>query len=85
MQTLLHLETVCLLCINALTYKHNMQLVSNNFYFLIFNGIYFVSKIVLTYCEKKKSSDREKLLKFEVEGGEFAKFLRSLEQHLVKQ
>ena len=34
---------------------------------------YFVTKIVLTYCAKKKcSSDREKLLKF-------AKFLRSLE------
>ena len=29
---------------------------------------YSVSKIVLTYCEKKKSSDQEKLLKFEVEG-----------------
>ena len=33
---------------------------------------YFVTKIVLTYCEK--------LLKFEAEGREFAKFLRSLEQ-----
>ena len=33
---------------------------------------YFVTKIVLTYCEKK-------LLKFEPEGQEFAKFLRSLE------
>ena len=30
--------------------------------------------------EKKCSSDREKLLKFEAEGREFAKFLRSLEQ-----
>ena len=29
---------------------------------------YFVSKNFLTYCEKKCSSDREKLLKFEVEG-----------------
>ena len=44
---------------------------------------YFVTKIVLTYCEKKKcSSDREKLLKFEAEGREFAKFLRSLEQFI---
>ena len=41
---------------------------------------YFVSKIVLTYCKKNCSSDREKLLKFEVEGREFAKILRSLEQ-----
>ena len=39
---------------------------------------YFVAKIVLTYC----SSDLEKLLKFEAEGREFAKFLRSLEQFL---
>ena len=36
---------------------------------------YFVSKIVLTYCEKKFSSDWEKLLKLETEGQEFAKFL----------
>ena len=34
---------------------------------------YFVTKIVSTYCEKK-------MLKFEAEGREFAKFLRSLEQ-----
>ena len=40
---------------------------------------YFVTKIVLTYCEKKCSRDREKLLKLEAEGREFAKFLRSLE------
>ena len=30
--------------------------------------IFFVTKIVLTYCEKKCCSDREKLLKFEAEG-----------------
>ena len=35
------------------------------------NGI-LLPKIVLTYCEKKNSSDREKLLKFEAEGQEFA-------------
>ena len=29
---------------------------------------------------KDCSSDREKLLKFEAEGGEFERFLRSLEQ-----
>ena len=42
---------------------------------------YFVTKIVLTYCEKI-SSDREKLLKFEAEGQEFAKFLWLLEQFI---
>ena len=32
---------------------------------------YFFTKIVLTYCEK--NCDREKLLKFDAEGQEFAK------------
>ena len=41
---------------------------------------YFFTKIVLTYCGRNCSSDREKLLKFDAEGREFAKFLRSLEQ-----
>ena len=39
---------------------------------------YFVIKIVLTYCEKNCSSDQENILKFEAEGQEFAKNLRSL-------
>ena len=32
---------------------------------------YFVTKIVLTYCEKKISSDREKLLKFHFQQANF--------------
>ena len=43
---------------------------------------YYVTKIVLTYCEKKYSGVREKLLKFDAEGREFAKCLRSLEQFI---
>ena len=44
---------------------------------------YFVTKTVLTYCEKKNCfGDREKLLKFEAEGPEFTKFLSSLEQFI---
>ena len=44
---------------------------------------YFVSKIVLTNCEKKKcSSNREKLLILKPECREFAKLLRSLEQFI---
>ena len=39
---------------------------------------YFVTKIVVATCEKKML--REKLLKFEAEGQEVAKMLRSLEQ-----
>ena len=44
---------------------------------------YFVNKIVLTYCEKKKcSGDSENLLKFKAEGREFEIFFRSLEQFI---
>ena len=43
---------------------------------------YFVTKIVLTYCDKKIVLIEKKLLKFETEGQEFAKFLRSVEQFL---
>ena len=43
---------------------------------------YFVTKIVPTCCEKKCSSDEEKLLKFETKGQEFAKLLRLLEQFI---
>ena len=39
---------------------------------------YFVTKIVLTYCENKCSSDWEILLKLVAEGREFAKLLISL-------
>ena len=42
----------------------------------------FVTKIVLTYCQKNCSSDQEEILKFEAEGREFAKILRSLEQFI---
>ena len=45
---------------------------------------YFVSRIALTYCEKNRSSDWEKLLKFEAEDGEFAKLLRSLQEFIWK-
>ena len=44
---------------------------------------YFVSKIVLTYCEQKSCScDLDLFLKFKDEGQKFAKFLRSLEQFI---
>ena len=39
----------------------------------------FVTKIVLTYCQKNCFSDQEE---FEAEGREFAKILRSLEQFI---
>ena len=41
-----------------------------------------LSMQLLWYCEKKIVRYREKLLKFEAEGREFAKFLRSLEQFI---
>ena len=42
-----------------------------------------VTKIVLTYATVRKifSSDREKLLKFEAEGREFAKFFLTVGQN----
>ena len=45
------------------------------------NGI-LLPKLFWPTVRKKCSSDREKLLKFEAEGREFAKFLRSLEQFI---
>ena len=36
----------------------------------------------MVFCYQNCSSDRENLLKFEAEGQEFAKFLRSLEQFI---
>ena len=39
----------------------------------------FCYQTVLTYCEKKCSSDREKLLKLEAEGREFAGKVRKLD------
>ena len=39
-------------------------------------------KLLLRTVRKNCSSDREKLLKVEAEGQEFAKFLRSLEQFI---
>ena len=39
---------------------------------------YYVTKIVLAYCEIKIVLVIEKLLKFKAEGHEFAKFLRTV-------
>ena len=48
---------------------------------MLINGI-LLSKLFLPTVRKNCSSDWEKLLKFEAEGREFAKFLRSLEQFI---
>ena len=45
------------------------------------NGI-LLPKLFWPTVRKNCSSDREKLLKFEADGREFAKFLRSLEQFI---
>ena len=47
----------------------------------IYNGI-LLPKLFWPTVRKNCSSDQEKLLKFEAEGREFAKFLRSLEQFI---
>ena len=46
---------------------------------------YFVTKVVLTYCEKNCSRDREKRLKFKAEGREFAKSLEHFIQTVKGQ
>ena len=63
----------------------NLQMTFQNCLSLKSEKWYFVIKIFLTYCtvRKKCSSVREKLLKFEAEGREFAKFSRS--QFLVTE
>ena len=38
--------------------------------------------VEMVFCYQNCSSDREKLLKFEAEGREFSKILRSLEQFI---
>ena len=45
------------------------------------NGI-LLPKLFRPTLKKKWSSDREKLLKFQAEGREFANFLKSLEQFI---
>ena len=47
-----------------------------------FTGKMCRKKTVMVFCYQNCSSDWEKLLKFEAEGRELAKFLRSLEQFL---
>ena len=49
--------------------------------FIIHYGI-LLPKLFWPTVRKNCTSDREKLLKFEAEGQEFAKFLRSLEQFI---
>ena len=46
------------------------------------NLVFCYQKLFWTTVRKNCSSDREKLLKFEAEGQEFAKFLISLEQFI---
>ena len=52
-----------------------------SFYLSNKNGI-LLPKLFWPTVRKNCSCDREKLLKFEAEGREFAKFLRSLEQFI---
>ena len=68
-------------------YVQGLQLVKYNLNDLVptnyFDMVFCLNKIVLTYCEKKKMFKWfRKILKFEAEGREFAKVLRSLEQFI---
>ena len=48
-------------------------------FFLLANYLFLAEMV---FCYQNCPSDPEKLLKFEAEGREFAKFLRSLEQFI---
>ena len=48
----------------------------------MYNDSTFYKQTEMVFCYQNCSSDREKVLKFEVEGREFAKVLRSLEQFI---
>ena len=54
------------------------------FYFSQRYGI-LLPKLLLPKVRENYSSDREKLLKFEAEGWEFAKIMRSLKNDLFKR
>ena len=75
-----------------LIFPHRISFLKIDFWFRIYSACvlqspwknlwYFVTKIVLTYCEKKLFYWPRKLLKFEAEVRIFAKFLKSQEQFL---
>ena len=69
------------LCVDHRETSHFKNLSCGPSKSLLKNGI-LLQKLFRPTVRKKYSSDREKLLKFEVEGREFAKFLRSLEQFI---
>ena len=66
--------------IQSLDHVHLVQTISI-FVLDAINGI-LLPKLFWPPVRKKCSSDQEKRLKFEAEGWEFAKFLRSLEQFI---
>ena len=68
-------------CILVLTVSIITAQVSSHSNHQKLNGILLL-KLFWPTVRKNCSSDREKLLKFEAEGREFAKFLRSLEQFI---
>ena len=61
-----------------------MDLVSTRWYFTFFNRRNGIFLSTFSTVRKNCSSDRKKLLKFEAEGQEFSKFLRSQKQ-FIKQ
>ena len=68
---------------NRLTARSgNLFLEKKNIFFKNFEMIFCYQNCSDLLWEKNCSSDLEKLLKFEAEGREFAKFLRSLEQFI---
>ena len=71
---------------------HGKENVSNHWWFVETHGCFTLKsywrygllfpKLFWLIARKKCSSDREKLLKLEAEGGDVAKFLKSVEQFI---
>ena len=83
--------TLCyiLYCRDLFFAELNASPILDSFYLLfrnfsVKNGI-LLPKLFWPTVRKNCSNDREQFLKFEAEGREFAKFLRSIEQFLVTE
>ena len=75
------LQSLTVFCVKSILRLLKFKRIHNMIHDKFRNGI-LLWKLLWSTERKNCPSEREKLLKFEAEGGEFAKFLRSLEQFI---
>ena len=73
------LQSLTVFCVKSILRLLKFKRIHNMIHDKFRNGI-LLWKLLWSTERKNCPSEREKLLKFEAEGGEFAKFLRSLEK-----